>query len=96
MNLATKINKKFVGDVKDIYNRYVRFWITVITKALSQQTVSDEDTLYNNAYQVIYDIAKKGGDQELFANLMAPYFDAQNGTKGQRNFFEEYLLWFSK
>lgn len=96
MNLAVKITPKVVGDVKDLYNRYVNYWITVIKEALSKQTVSDENTLYNNAYQVIFKIATNNGDQRLFENLTAPYFSAQTGDKGERDFFDEYLMWFSK
>lgn len=96
INLTAKITPTFAGDVKDVYHRYVQFWITVIRKALSQQTVSDENTLYNNAYQVIYNIAKKAGHQKMFEDLVAPYFNAHTGIKGDRDFFEEYLMWFSK
>lgn len=97
VNIASKISAAFVGEVKDVCNRYIRYWITVVNEALKYQTVSDEDTLYKNAYDVVYAIANKVGKSTLVRNLFEPYYDAKKGTKkGERDFFEEYLMWFSK
>lgn len=96
INLNLKNIEHLVGDIHDNYNRYVFYWIKVIQEALQKQPVSNKKSLFQIAYNKIYEIANARKETTLFRQWAEPYYNAGNQTLGERDFLNEYMLWFKK
>lgn len=96
VNLGVKNIDGLVDDIKDKYHRFVEYWMKVIDEARKTQTISNETALYQTAYSKIIEIANSKREGAIFNGLIEPYYNGETKIKGERDFFEEYLLWFSK
>ena len=96
VNLGVKNIDGLVDDIKDKYHRFVQYWMKIIDDARKSQSISNETKLYQTAFAEIVEIANKRAEGAVFNRLIEPYYNGQTQTKGERDFFEEYQLWFSK
>ena len=96
VNLGVKNIDSLVDDIKDKYHRFVEYWMKVIDEARKTQTISNETALYQTAYSKIIEIANRKQEGRTFNELIEPYYSGLTNTMGGRDFFEEYMLWFSK